>query len=165
MMMEAEARRPETEILVERLLDAPRELVWKVWSDPQHLAAWSGPEAFTTRVLEHDFRPGGQWLYVMTGPDGRDYPVLGTFQEIDPPARIVTTDDFDEGFEVPGVPELPRGLITTVLFEERGGKTALTARVSLPTLEDRRRLVEMGWLDGWHSSLDCLSAHLRAVQG
>src|SRR5262245_31914101 len=76
-------------IVGSRLLDAPRELVFSVWTDPKHLAQWWGPNGFTTTTHSFDFRPGGQWRFVMHGPDGRDYQNLVTFDEISRPERIV----------------------------------------------------------------------------
>src|SRR6185436_11510767 len=69
----------DREIVLTRLLGAPRELVWKVWTDPGHVAAWWGPTGFTTTTQAMEVRPGGVWRYVMHGPDGRDYKNLVTF--------------------------------------------------------------------------------------
>jgi uncharacterized protein YndB with AHSA1/START domain len=71
-----------------RLLDAPRELVWSVWTDPKHLAQWWGPDGFRTTTSAFDFQPGGVWRFVMHGPDGRDYENRITFDEIVKPERI-----------------------------------------------------------------------------
>ena len=72
-----------------RVFDAPRELVFSVWTDPKHLAQWWGPNGFTTTTSAFDMRPGGVWRFVMHGPDGRDYQNRITFDEIVPPERIV----------------------------------------------------------------------------
>ena len=76
-------------IIGKRVLDAPRALVFSVWTDPKHLTQWWGPNGFTTTTYSFDFRPGGTWRFVMHGPDGRDYQNLITFEEIVPPERIV----------------------------------------------------------------------------
>jgi uncharacterized protein YndB with AHSA1/START domain len=65
-----------------RLIDAPRDLVWSVWTDPKHLARWWGPDGFRTTTSSFDFKPGGVWRFVMHGPDGRDYDNRVTFDEI-----------------------------------------------------------------------------------
>jgi len=64
----------DREIVITRVFEAPRELVWRAWADPEHVAQLWGPEGFTTRVTDLDLRPGGRWRYVMVGPDGAEYP-------------------------------------------------------------------------------------------
>src|SRR5262245_63539620 len=91
----------DREIVITRVFDAPRDLVWKVWTQPEHVARWWGPRGFTTTVTELDLRVGGRSRYVMKGPDGAEYPVCGVFREIVPFERIVTTDEFGEGFKPP----------------------------------------------------------------
>jgi uncharacterized protein YndB with AHSA1/START domain len=76
-------------IIGSRVFDAPRALVFSVWTDPKHLAQWWGPNGFTTTTHAYDFRPGGVWRFVMHGPDGRDYQNRITFDEIVPPERIL----------------------------------------------------------------------------
>src|SRR5450432_2436111 len=90
----------DREVIFSRLLDAPRELVWKVWSDPEHLHVWFGPEGFTITTQEFSFVVGGIWRFIMHGPDGTDYPTLIVFREIDPPSRLV----YDNGWDLPGAP-------------------------------------------------------------
>src|SRR5690606_32419213 len=82
-----------------REFKAPRDNLWKAWTDSEHIAKWFGPEGFSTKVSDLDLTPGGRWRYIMIGPDGTEYPSKGIFQEIVPGERIVTTDEFDEGFE------------------------------------------------------------------
>ena len=72
-----------------RLLDAPRELVWSVWTDPKHLAQWWGPDGFTTTTSAFDFRPGGLWRFVMHGPDGSHHPNESVFLELHAPSKLV----------------------------------------------------------------------------
>ena len=153
----------DREIVITRIFDAPRELVFKVWTEPQHIAQWWGPQGFTTRVTEMDFRVGGKWRYVMMGPDGTEYPIKGVFREIVPLERIVTSDEFDEGFEKVMNADLPRGIIATTVFEDLADKTKLTIRIRHESADDRRKHEEMGVLGGWNSSLDCLEEHLRSM--
>lgn len=150
----------EREIIITRVFDAPRELVFATWTEPKHIEQWWGPVGFTTRVVEMDLRPLGQWRYVMIGPDGTEYPVKGVFREIVPPERIVTTDEFGEGIEEVLDADLPQGMVLTVLFEDLAGKTRLTIRVMHESVEDRRKHEEMGVVTGWNSSLDCLDQYL-----
>lgn len=151
----------EREIVITRVFNAPRELVFKVWTEPKHIEQWWGPKGFTTRVTELDFRPGGQWRYVMVGPDGTEYPVKGVFREIMPPERIVTSDEFDEGFEQVVQADLPSEIIEAIaIFEDLNNKTRLTLRIMHHTAEDRRKHEEMGVIAGWNSSFDCLDEFL-----
>lgn len=151
----------DREIVISRVFDAPRKLVWEVWTDPDHVAQWWGPGDFATRVEELDLRPGGRWRYVMVGPDGSEYPVTGVFREVVPPERIVTSDDFDEGFELPEVADLPRGIVVTCSFEDLGSGTRLTLRIVHRSAADRRKHEEMGVVAGWESSLDRLAGWLQ----
>ncbi|MBW4459268.1 MAG: SRPBCC domain-containing protein [Nodosilinea sp. WJT8-NPBG4] len=153
----------DREIVITRLFDAPRDLVWQAWTDPAHIAQWWGPKGFTTRVDEMDLRPGGQSRYVMVGPDGTEYPVQGVFREVVPPERIVTTDEFGEGYEEITDIDLPQGMVMTILFEDLGNQTKLTLHILHPTAEERRKHEEMGVVAGWNSTLDCLTEHLTGV--
>ncbi len=151
----------DRELVLTKLLDAPVSLVWEAWTDPERIAQWWGPRGFSTRVVEMDLRPGGVWRYVMSGPDGKEYPVSGEFREVTPMRRIVTTDWFDEGFEYP-VEDLPRGIVTTVHFEEVGDRTRVTLVIEHPSAADREKHEKMGVVEGWGSSLDRLAEHLSA---
>jgi len=146
----------DREIVITRIVDAPRELVFKAWTETKHIEQWFGPKGFTTRVVENDLRPGGQWCYVMISSDGKEYPSKGVFREIVPPERVVTTDEFGEGIEEVLDIDLPQGMVTTTTFEDMGGKTRLTIQIMHDTAGDRRKPEEMGVIAGWNSSLDCL---------
>jgi uncharacterized protein YndB with AHSA1/START domain len=150
-------------LVITRDFSAPRDRLWKAWTNPHHVEQWWGPKGFTTRVPELDLRVGGRSRYVMVGPDGTEYPVKGVFREIVPGERIVTTDEFDEGFEQVMPVELPQGIVVTALFHDLGGSTRLTLRIDHPTAEDRRRHEEMGVVAGWNSSFDCLEEHLAKM--
>lgn len=150
----------EREIVITRIFNAPRELVFKAWTTPEHIAQWWGPKGFTTRVTELDLRPGGKSRYVMISPDGTEYPVKGVFREIVPPERIVTSDEFDEGFEKVVNADLPKGMVLTAVFEDLGPKTKLTLRIVHESVEDRKKHEEMGVIEGWNSSFDCLDEFL-----
>ncbi len=152
----------DREIVITRVLNAPRELVWKAWTDPKHLEQWWGPKGFTTAVTEMNLRPGGGWRYVMRGPDGAEYPCKGIFREITVPERIVTSDEFDEGHVAVGSGDLPSGMVVTAIFREQGDKTKLTLRIMHQSMEDRKKHEQMGVIAGWNSSFDCLDEHLAA---
>ncbi|PSB25616.1 SRPBCC domain-containing protein [Stenomitos frigidus] len=147
-------------LVITRIFNAPLELFYQVWTQPEHIAQWWGPKGFTTRVEALDLTPGGQWRYVMIGPDGTEYPVKGVFSEIVPFERIVTSDEFDEGFEEVVKVDLPQGIVMTALFEALGSKTKLTLQIVHASADDRRKHEEMGVIGGWNSSFDCLDEYL-----
>lgn len=156
---------PATEALViTRVFDAPVELVWKAWSEPERFKQWWGPEGFTAPVVKIDFRVGGVWLACMRSPDGQDFWSTGAYREIEPTKRIVTTDSFADadGNVVPashyGMGEdVPLEMLLTVTFEDLGNKTRLTIRhEGLPAS------MREGANAGWSTSLDKLAASLAA---
>ncbi|MBD2728101.1 SRPBCC domain-containing protein [Nostoc sp. FACHB-892] len=150
----------QREIVITRVFNAPRELVFQAWTDPKHIVQWWGPKGFTTQVVELDLCPGGKWRYVMIGPDGTEYPAKGIFREIIPFERIVTSDEFDEGFEKVMNVDLPKGIVMTAVFEDLGSNTKLTLRIMHESAEERRKHEEMGVIAGWNSSFDCLDEFL-----
>ena len=123
-------------IIGSRVLDAPRALVFSVWTDPKHLAQWWGPNGFTTTTHAYDFRPGRAWRFVMHGPDGRDYQNRITFDEIVPPERIVHRHSGGDDVE-------PVQFTQTVTFEDLGnGRTLLTWHGRFPSAEERARVIK-----------------------
>jgi uncharacterized protein YndB with AHSA1/START domain len=100
----------------------------------------------------------------MVGPDGTEYPVKGVFLEIKPPEKIVSTDEFGDGFEEahPGM-DLPKGIVATALFDDLGAKTRLTLRITHASSEDRRKHEAMGVVEGWNSSFDCMDDYLAEL--
>jgi uncharacterized protein YndB with AHSA1/START domain/ketosteroid isomerase-like protein len=153
----------DREIVITREFAAPRDLVWKVWTQPEHIAKWWGPRGFTTTVTAMDLRTGGKWRYVMHGPDGAEYPVHGVFREVVPPERIVTTDEFDEGWKPPHPIDLPQGIVATAVFDALGQKTRLTMTIAHATVEDKKKHEAMGVVGGWNSSFDCMDDYLAAL--
>ncbi|MEA2640074.1 MAG: hypothetical protein QOF51_1468 [Chloroflexota bacterium] len=146
----------DREIVVSRVLDAPRELVFKAWIDPQHVAQWWGPTGFTTTTHEMDVRPGGVWRFIMHGPDGVDYPNWIKYLEVVEPERLV----YNHGGEDEGQSDFQ----TTVTFVDQGGKTALTMRAVFPTAEARDYVVkEYGALDGGQQTLERLGAYVARM--
>jgi len=122
----------ESEIVVMREFDAPREMVFAAWADPKQLAQWFGPEGFTTTIESFDFREGGEWAMVMHGPDGTNYPSSILFTEITPPELIAY---FQRGGRA-GADEI--AFQSTVTFEEIGRqKTRLTIRMEFASGEER----------------------------
>ena len=150
------------ELVIERIFDAPRELVWRAWTEPELLMRWWGPQGFTCPVAKIDLRVGGTFLNCMRTPDGQDYWSTGVYREIVEPERIVCTDSFADadGNVVPashyGMPEdVPLEMLLTVTFEEYEGKTRMTLRhLGLP------EAIERDASTGWNQSLDKLAEEL-----
>jgi uncharacterized protein YndB with AHSA1/START domain len=141
-------------IIGTRVFDAPRDLVFSVWTDPNHLGQWWGPSGFTTTTSSFDMRPGGVWRFVMHGPDGRDYQNRITFEEIVPPERIVYRHGGDEEVE-------PVRFTTTVSFQDIGGKTRITMRLDFPSAAERDRVNrEYGADKGLAQTLTRLEQHV-----
>ena len=147
----------DRELVYTRILDAPRELVFAAWTDPKHLAQWWGPNGFTITIRSIDVRPGGEWRFVMHGPDGVDYENKITYDEIVMPERLVYSHGGGDDVE-------PVQFKTTVTFEDHGGKTKLTMRALFPSATERDRVVEKyGAVEGANQTLDRLTAHLGTM--
>ena len=149
---------PGMELTITRVFDAPRRLVFKVWTDPKHLAAWWGPHGFTNPRCEWDARAGGLIHIDMRAPDGRVYPMTGKFQGVVEPERIVfVSAALDEA----GKPMFE--VLNTVTFSEGAGKTTVTlsARVLSATPQAPQYLKGMEM--GWTQSLERLAAHISAA--
>jgi uncharacterized protein YndB with AHSA1/START domain len=153
--MTADARMPtDREIVITRLIDAPQELVFDAWTDPEQVGQWWGPSGFTTTTHKMEVKPGGVWRFVMHGPDGRDYQNKITYLEVVPPERLVYRHGGDEDLE-------PVSFQTTVTFAAEGNKTRVTMRSVFPTAEYRDRVVkEHGAIEGGEQHLARLDEHL-----
>lgn len=120
-MSTAKPAPPDNEIVSSRVFEEPRELVFRAWTEPKHLAAWWGPNGFTNTFHEFDPRPDGHWRFIMHGPDGRHYENHSIFREIEPPTRIVFDHVTDPRFQVVATfeaPEADRTLLTfRMIFE------------------------------------------------
>src|SRR5438309_2607693 len=137
-------------MILTRVFDAPRELMWKLWTEREHIGKWWGPKGFTLPGCEMDFRPGGTYRFVMRGPDGLDNPFHGVYREIVRKERIVFTAILDQ---LPG-----HELVTTVTFADEGGKTKLTVRQTTPPGEAGR-----GQNQGWSETLARLADQRGAL--
>jgi uncharacterized protein YndB with AHSA1/START domain len=151
---------PAPDLVVRRVYDAPRALVWQAWTDPHHLAQWWGPRMFTNPLCEVDLRPGGTLLIHMRAPDGTVFPMRGVFEEVVPPERLVFRDSALE--DEHGQPQLES--LTTVLFAERGRQTEVTVRAHVITATAAALGALAGMEQGWNESLDKLGEYLPAMQ-
>jgi len=139
------------ELVITRVFDAPRELVWKAWTEPERLKQWSAPKGFTIPVAEGEMRPGGAWKSCMRKPDGTELWLAGVYQEIDEPRRLVFTHAWLDGNGKPG----PETLVTVTLTE-RAGKTEMSFRQSgFDSAESRD-----GHAGGWNECFDRLEGLL-----
>ena len=159
----ATAARQDTNLTITREFSAPRDLVWKVWTEPEHIAQWFGPVGFSTRVDKHELKSGGRFEYVMIGPDGKEYPGTSVFKEVSPKDRIVATDEFGEDMKAKD-PGLPSGMVVTETFEDLGSKTKLTISIEHASADDKKKHEDMGVVAGWNSSLDKLERVLAGLK-
>jgi uncharacterized protein YndB with AHSA1/START domain len=150
----APADTSDREIVVSRVFDAPRTLVFKAWTDPQHRAHWWGPNSFSITTHEMEFKPGGVWLFVMHGPDGRDYQNKVVYVEIVEPERLVYDHVSGPQFRM------------MVTFADHGGKTSITAQMLFDSAALRDKTVkEFGALEGLKQTSGRLSEYLTQMKG
>jgi len=151
-MTEAVIRIDDREVRGERVFNAPRELVWKAWTHPDHLARWWGPQGFTTTTNDFELRPGGVWRFVMHGPDGRDYHNRIVFDEVQAPERLVYRHVPEPGTD-------PVRFDVTVTFEAEGERTRILMRMVFESADERERVDrEYGANEGLRQTLDRLAA-------
>jgi uncharacterized protein YndB with AHSA1/START domain len=144
----------DRELVVTRLIDAPRENVYRAWTEPALLRRWFAPLPWTTPFAELDVRAGGTSRVVMRSPDGEDFPNLGVYLEVVPNERLVMTDAYTSAWEPSEKP-----FCTIVLsFEDENDQTRYTARVRHWTLADREHHEKMGFHKGWAQCTDQLAA-------
>jgi uncharacterized protein YndB with AHSA1/START domain len=144
----------DRELVLTRLINAPREKVYRAWTEPELLKQWFAPKPYTAPIVEVDVRPGGSAYFVMRGPDGKDLPNHGVYLEVVPNERLVSTDAYVRAWEPSEKPFMT--LILT--FEDEGGKTRYTARVLHWTAADREAHEKMGFHQGWGICTDQLEA-------
>lgn len=147
----------DREVILSRTLDAPRTLVWHVWTDPAHLPHWWGPRGFTLTMHEMDVRPGGRARFILHGPDGADYDNRIDYLELTPPERIVYRHGHDRDDD-------PTAFLVTVTFADRAGATELTMRTVFPTVEQRDATIAFGAIELGHQTLDRLAERLAALR-
>jgi len=140
---------------IKRTFDAPVELVWEAWTEPEHLSHWWGPQGMPLTIVEHDFKVGGKWKYVMTMPNGGEFISEGQYAEIVEFRKIVTSANFRP---------MTEGVQIRVLLESNGDKTDFIFSVIHPTGEYKLQQEQMGFYNGWGSTFtrfETLLASLR----
>lgn len=166
-MAEAVLTEEKGELSITRIFHAPRELVWKAWTEPEYLTRWWGPRDFTAPVIKVDLREGGRYLYSMRSPEGQDFWSTGVYREIVEPEKIVATDSFAdaEGNVVPASTygmsgDWPPEMLVTVTFEDVDDGTKVTIRGAGIPAGENRDMAEAGW----NESLDKLENVLEEEQ-
>lgn len=150
----------ERELVLTRIMDAPRAKIFKAWTDPELLKQWFAPRPWTTPVAEIDVRPGGSSFVILRGPDGSEFPHRGVFLDVVENERIVFTDAFTKAWE----PSEKPFMTAIVTMEDLGGKTRYTARVRHWTVADREAHEEMGFHEGWGQCADQLEALAKSLK-
>lgn len=145
------------EIVLSRVFDAPRDLVFKAWSSPEHLDRWWGPEGFRNETLSMDFRVGGAWRYIMHGPNGVDFPNRIDYTEIITSERIAYDHSDDQSPPITAF----RG---ETIFADLAGKTEVTMRSHFATAAERDQVVaEYGAIEGGKQTLARLADYLKTM--
>lgn len=145
----------DREMSITRLVDAPRELVWKIWTEPEHIKEWWGPNGFTNSIHKFDLTPGGEWTLTMHGPDGTNYPNEIRFVEIIHNERLI----YDHG-----QPEDGGSFRTFVHFSDEGGKTRVAMKGVFKTVAYRQMVIEKyGALEGQKQHFERMEAYLRRM--
>ncbi len=139
-------------LTIKRTFNAPIALVWEAWTQPEHIALWWGPKGMKTEVIEHDFKIGGTWNYVMLMPDGNQFVADGVFLEIIELKKIISSANFKP---------MTVGVEMQSLFEEAGDKTNFTFNVIHPTEEYCKQQEEMGFYNGWGSAFERFEEYLQ----
>ncbi|WP_300545231.1 SRPBCC family protein [Maricaulis sp.] len=158
---------PETDLQIQRRIDVPVEIVWRAWSEPEHLKQWWCPKPWSTPECEMDLRPGGAFRTVMQSPDGERFDNAGVFLAVEPEAWIVWTSALEPGFR-PAPLDAPdcHGLAMTagISFEPDGAGTLYTASVLHPSKASRLRHEEMGFHEGWGTVIGQLADYAERLR-
>ena len=154
-----ETKTLERELVLTALIDAPREKVFRAWTEPQLLKQWFAPLPWTTPHAEMDVRPGGSTMMIMRGPDGSEFPNPGVILDVVKNEKLIFTDAYTKAWEPSGKP-----FMTAILtFEDEGGKTRYTARCLHWSAEDRKAHEEMGFHQGWSQCTQQLAALVAKI--
>jgi uncharacterized protein YndB with AHSA1/START domain len=150
---------PKLDLVLERVIDVPPELVWRCWTEPEHLKPWFAPKPWTTTHCEIDLRPGGKFATTMRSPEGEDFPNAGCYLEVVPKSRLVWTDALLPGYR----PSLEPFFTAVLTFEPEGTGTRYKAVAIHRDPEGRKKHEEMGFHEGWGTVLDQLVAYAKAL--
>ena len=146
----------DREIVLTRVFDAPRDLVFRAYTDPKAIPQWWGPRNLTTRVDKMDVRPGGAWRFVQRDADGNEFAFNGVYREITPPERVVST------FEFEGMPG--HIAVETMTLEEHDGRPTLTTTSVFASVEDRDGMLQSGMESGAAETMDRLAELVETLK-
>ena len=150
----------DRELVLDRLIDAPRQAVWRCWTEPELLRQWFAPKPWTTSKVEIDLRPGGACNTVMADPDGKEFPGDGCYLEVVPNERLTFTDAMTTGFvPVDGKPFM----VASIELSDEDGKTRYVATARHWSAEDREQHEKMGFHEGWGQCADQLEALAKTL--
>jgi uncharacterized protein YndB with AHSA1/START domain len=159
-MTKGDLFRPDSELdlVLERVVDVPRELVWQAWTTPEHVMKWFTPAPWTTIECEIDLRPGGIFRTVMRSPEGENFPNVGCYLEVIRNERLVWTVALGPGFRPANDSRVGMPFTAVISLEPQGTGTRYRALAMHRAPEDRKRHEEMGFHDGWGKALNQLVA-------
>lgn len=141
-------------LTLKRTFSAPIKLVWEAWTQPEHIAKWWGPKGMDTKVIEHNFKVGGNWKFAMTMPDGKEFITEGVYSVIVEFEKIFSSADFKP---------MTEGVEIQALFEENGAQTNFTFNVVHETEEYCKQQEEMGFYNGWGSVFNNLETYVSSL--
>lgn len=150
---------PKLDLVLERDIDVPPDLVWAAWTQPEHLEKWFAPAPWSVAGCEIDLRPGGVFKTVMRSPEGQEFPGVGCYLEVVPYERLVWTDALLPGYR-PSEQPFFTGVIT---MQPSGGGTRYVAMALHRDEAGRQKHADMGFADGWSAALDQLVSHAKTM--
>ncbi|HEX7005868.1 MAG TPA: SRPBCC family protein [Alphaproteobacteria bacterium] len=150
---------PKLDLVLERVIDVPRKLVWEAWTKPEHIVKWFTPAPWKTVHCEIDLRPGGMFRFTMRSPEGQDYPNEGCFLEVTPEERLIWTDALLPGYR----PSKEPFFTAAVTLEAQGARTRYVAMAIHGDESKAKKHLEMGFEEGWGKALDQLVAHVKTM--
>jgi uncharacterized protein YndB with AHSA1/START domain len=158
---------PKLDLVLERIVDVPRELVWRAWTEPERLKRWFTPLPWTTPDCEIDLRPGGIFRTVMRSPEGQEFSNVGCCLEVVPNEKLIWTNVLRPGYrpasDRSGIPGDDFAFTAAITLAKHGSGTKYTALVIHGDEEARKKHEEMGFHDGWGKALDQLIALAKAI--
>ncbi len=156
---------PRLDLVLERVVDVPRELVWKAWTAPEYLMKWFTPAPWQTTECEIELRPGGIFRTVMRSPDGTDHLNVGCYLEVVENERLIWTDALEGGYRPSTSPNdcIDSFFTAIIMLEPNGSGTKYTVIALHPDEESRKRHEERGFQDGWGTALDQLVTFIKTL--